>query len=222
MQSEDVSGVGAIVRRGDGATEKIRVGGTDLRFRRRELEVVFLQLFEQSRNGEDVSGEIRIEDINVIEVGGHAVKAFDDFVDHPDEPSRRRAAPLRHDQLLEEARGRTECRVRDRVFVNQHPVKGRGEIKERTYPSSPQLVEDFVDTGYGKLTENADVVKPFAVDSKPNLAGFVQYDNRRAPIRRRGVLYEASREILVQNHVNLFGHGRIPAIGARGHRGAVG
>ena len=37
-----------------------------------------------------------------------------------------------------------------------------------------------------------------------------------------GVLNEASREILVQNRVHLFGHERFHAIGARGHRGAVG
>ena len=106
-------------------TEKIPVSGTDLRLRRRELEVVFPQLFEQSRIGEDVSGGIRIEHDNVIEVGGHVGKAFDDFVDHLDEPSRRRAAPLGHDQPLQEARGRAECRERDRFFVNRYLVERR-------------------------------------------------------------------------------------------------
>ena len=106
-------------------TEKISVGGTDLRLRRRELEVVFPQLFEQSRNGQDVSEGIRIELDNVIEVGGHVGKAFYDLVDHLDELSRRRGAPLWHDQPLEEARGREECRERDRVFVSRYPVERR-------------------------------------------------------------------------------------------------
>ena len=75
-------------------TEKTHVCDIDFRLRRRELEVVFPQLFQHSHNGEDVSAGIRIEDDNVIEVGGHVGKAFDDFVDHLDEPSRRRAAPL--------------------------------------------------------------------------------------------------------------------------------
>ena len=77
-------------------TQEIRVGGTDLRLRRRQLKAVFPQLFEQSRNGEDVSGGIRIEHDNVNEVVGHVNKAFDDSVDHLDELSRCRAAPLWH------------------------------------------------------------------------------------------------------------------------------
>ena len=75
-----------------------------------------------------------------------------------DEPSQRRATPLWHDQPLEEARGRAECRERDRVFVNRHLVERRDEMKEGQYPSSAELVEDFVDAGYGKLAENAHVV----------------------------------------------------------------
>ena len=84
-----------------GVTEKISVGGVDLRLRKREMKVVFSQLLEQSLNGEDVSGGIRIEHDNVIEVGGHVGNAFDYFVHHLDEPSRRRASPLWHDQPFE-------------------------------------------------------------------------------------------------------------------------
>ena len=35
------------------------------------------------------------------------------------------------------------------------------------------------------------------------------------------MLYEASREVFVQNRVHYFDHKEIYAIGARGHRGAV-
>ena len=70
-----------------------------------------------------MSGGIQIEGDNVIEVGDHIGKTFDDFVDHLDEPSRRRAAPFWYDQPLEEARGCAECRERDRVFVNRYLVK---------------------------------------------------------------------------------------------------
>ena len=59
------------------------------------------------------------------------------------------------------------------------------------------------------MAENADVVQLFVVYSKPNPAGFLRYDDHRASVRRRGVLYKASREILVQIHVHLFGHERI-------------
>ena len=62
-EGNDFAGVGPNARGGDGVNEKVRVCGTDLRLRRRELEVMFLQLFEQSRNGEDVSGGIRVEPI---------------------------------------------------------------------------------------------------------------------------------------------------------------
>ena len=62
-KGSDFAGVGPHARGGYGVTEKIIVGGTNLRLRRRELEVMFLQLFEQSRNGEDVSGGIRVEPI---------------------------------------------------------------------------------------------------------------------------------------------------------------
>ena len=83
-------------------------------------------------------------------------------------------------------------------------------------------MEDFVDAGCRNSTENVDVVELFVVDSKPNPAGFLRYDDHRARVRRRGMLYEASHEILVQNSVHLFGHEMFHAIGARGHRGAVG
>ena len=125
-----------------------------------------------------------------------------------------------HDQPLEEARGRAECRERDRV-LNRYLVKRRDEIKKGKYLSAAQLFEDFIDEGYGKLTENADVVQLFVFDSEANPAGVLRYDDHRARVRRRAVLYEASREILVQNRVHLFGHEKIHATGARDHPGAV-
>ena len=122
-KGSDFAGVGPHAREGDGEIERISVGGTDLRLRNRELQAMFAQVFEQSRNGVDVSGGIRIEHDNIIEVGGHVGKAFYDFVDHLDESSWRRVAPLWHDQRLEEARGRAECREGDRVFMNRYLVE---------------------------------------------------------------------------------------------------
>ena len=106
-EGSDFASVGPNTRGGDGVAEKIGVGGTDLRLGRRELEVVFPQLLQQFRNGEDVSG--RMED--------------DDFVDCLNEPYRRRAIPLWHDQPLEEAWGCAKCRERDRVFVGRFLVE---------------------------------------------------------------------------------------------------
>ena len=65
-------------------TETSRVGGTDLRLRRRDLTVVFLQLLEQVLNVEDVSGGIRVEGNDVVEAGGHVGRTFDDVVDDSD------------------------------------------------------------------------------------------------------------------------------------------
>ena len=65
-------------------TETSRVGGTDLRLRRRDLTVVFLQLLEQVLNVEDVSGGIRVEGNDVVEAGGHVGRTFDDVVDDYD------------------------------------------------------------------------------------------------------------------------------------------
>ena len=73
-----------------------------------------------------MGGGIRIEDDDdVIEVEAATLLArpsMRNFVDHRDEPSRRRVALLRHDQPLEEARGRAECRERGCLFVS--PDKG--------------------------------------------------------------------------------------------------
>ena len=96
-----------------------------------ERVALFPRLLEQSLNGEDVSEGNRIEDDGVIKVGGRVVKSFYYFIDHLDEPSRRRAASLRHDQPLEEARGRADCRERDRVFVGRYLVEQRGERSKR-------------------------------------------------------------------------------------------
>ena len=43
--------------------------------------------------------------------------------------------------------------------MNRYVVERRDDIKEGKYPSSAQLVGDFVDAGYGKLTENADAIQ---------------------------------------------------------------
>ena len=67
-------------------------------------------------------------------------------------------------------------------------------------------MEDFIDAGYGKLTENADVVQLLIVDRKPNPAGFLRYEGHRARVWRGGALYETSREMFIQNRIHLFGN----------------
>ena len=52
-------------------TEKFAVGGTDLRLRRREVEVVVSRLLEKTFDVEDVNSRIRMESNDTIEVGGH-------------------------------------------------------------------------------------------------------------------------------------------------------
>ena len=73
------------------------------------------------------------------------------------------------------------------VVVDRYLVERRDDIQEGKYPSAAQLVEDFIDAGFGKLTENADV-ELLAVDRKPNPVGFLWYDDHRARVPRRGVL----------------------------------
>ena len=84
-----------------------------------------------------------------------------------------------------------------------------------------QFVEDVVDSGYGELFLNADVVQLLVVDHESNSTRFLWDDNHRAHLLRGRMLYEAGREIPVYNRVHLFGHERVYAVGARGHRGTV-
>ena len=58
----------------------------------------------------DVKGGVGIEDDDVVEVGSDAVEALDELVDDLDEPPRRSAASLWHNQPLEESHGCAESR----------------------------------------------------------------------------------------------------------------
>ena len=55
-----------------------------------------------------MSRGVGVENYDVVEVGRYTVKVFDDLVDDLDEPSRRGAASLRHDEPLEESGRRAE------------------------------------------------------------------------------------------------------------------
>ena len=68
------------------------------------------QFLEKFLDVENVSSRIRVENDDVIEVGGYFSEALDSLISDLDEPSRRRAAPLWHDEPREEACGRAESR----------------------------------------------------------------------------------------------------------------
>ena len=112
------------------------------------------QLLEELLDVENVSFRVRVENDGVIEVGSYVSEAFDHLIDDLDEPSRRRAAPLWHEEPLEEAYGRAESRERDSVFVDRDLMQRRDQIEEGENSSATQLVEDFVDSGYGELSKN--------------------------------------------------------------------
>ena len=86
-----------------------------------------------------MSSKIRIENDDVVEVGGDVGEAFDDLVDILDEPFWRRAASLWHDKPVEEALGRAESREGDRVLVDRGLMERREQIKEGKYPAAALL-----------------------------------------------------------------------------------
>lgn len=70
----------------------------------------------------------------------------------------------------------------------------------------------------GIRSRRSDVIVQFrVVNRKPTPSGCIRYDNYRDRVRRHEVLCEAGRDVFVQNHVHLFGHERIHAVGTRGH-----
>ena len=69
------------------------------------------------------------------------------------------------------------------------------QIEEGENSSSAQFVEDFVDSGYGELSKNADAIQLLVVDRESNPTRFFWDDNHRARAWRGGMLYEAGREI---------------------------
>ena len=178
-------------------------------------------MLEKFLDVENVSFRVRVENDDVIEVGDYVNEALVNLIDDLDELSRRRVAPLRHDEPFEEACGRAESRERDRVFVDLDYMERRHQIEQGENSSATQLFEDMVDSGYGELSKNADVVQLFVVDRESNSTRFPWDDNHRARVWRGEMLHKAGREIPVKNGVHLFGHARIHAVAAGRHRGAV-
>ena len=78
------------------------------------------QLREKFLNGENVSCRVRVENDDVIEIGGNVSEGFDTLIYDLDDSCRRRAAPRWNDEPLEEACGRAESREGNRVSVDRH------------------------------------------------------------------------------------------------------
>ena len=82
-------------------SQEVGLGGANSGLGGGELEVVETKALEE---GSDVDGGgcgVRIVDYDVVKVGGDALQAFDDLVDHLDKPARGGTAALRHDEPLE-------------------------------------------------------------------------------------------------------------------------
>ena len=109
-------------------SQEVGSGSTKLGFRRRKLEVVFPKAFKKGADVGDVNRGVEVENYDVVKVGGYAVKVFDDLVDDLDEPARRGAASLRHDEAIEESGGRAEGSQRYSVLVD-------GDLMERRHES---------------------------------------------------------------------------------------
>ena len=150
-------------------------------------------MLEKFLDVENVSFRVRVENDDVIEVGGYASEAFDNLIDDLDESSRRRAAPLWHDELLEEACECAEIREGNRFFVDRDLMERRDQIEEGENSSATQFVEDIVDSTYGELSENADVGQLLAVDRESNSTRFFRDDNHRARVWRGGSMRPAAR-----------------------------
>ena len=55
-------------------------------------------------------------------------------------------------------------------------------MKEGKYPATAQLILDSVDSGHGKLFEDADVVQLLVVDRETNLTRFLGCDGHGARV----------------------------------------
>ena len=117
-------GVRANAGGGDGVSQEIGVGGAELGLGGGKFEVVLSKAFEEGSDVGNVSGGVRIENDDVVQVGGDAFEVLDDLVDDFNEPARRGVATLRHDEPLEEAGGGAERGEGDGVFVD-------GDLVER-------------------------------------------------------------------------------------------
>ena len=89
-------------------SKEIGVGGAKLNLGGGKFEVLFPKAFEKETDVGDVSRGVGVEDGDAIEVGGNAIKVFDDLVDDLDEPPGRGVATLKHDKPLEESGGGAE------------------------------------------------------------------------------------------------------------------
>ena len=76
------------------------------------------QAFEEGANRLDVRCRIRIEHNDIAEVSRHLGQVLNHLIDYLDEPPRRSAAALGHDEPLVGARGCAECRKEDRILVS--------------------------------------------------------------------------------------------------------
>ena len=130
-------------------SQKVGAGSAKLGFGRRGFDVVFSKAFEKGVDIGDVGRGVGVENYDVVEVGRYAVKVFDDLVDDLDEPSRRGAASLRHDEPLEESGGRAEGSKRYSVRVDGDLVERRHEIEQGEDAAFSDGVEDLVDAGDG-------------------------------------------------------------------------
>ena len=75
-----------------------------------EFDILLSQAFEEGPDVGDVGRGVVVENHDVVEVGGYAIKVLGALADQLDEPDGRGAATLRHDEP--DRRVGRECRRR--------------------------------------------------------------------------------------------------------------
>ena len=101
--------------------QEVRICGTQSSLRGGTLEVMFSKAFDQGANHLDMLYRIGIEHIDIVMVCRHLFEVLNHLINHLDEPPRRNAAALRHNESIIKARGCAKrCkghRIRKRLFL---------------------------------------------------------------------------------------------------------
>ena len=88
------------------------------------------QAFEEGANRLDMRYRIRIEHNDIAEVSRHLGQVLNHLIDYLDEPPRRSAATLGHDEPLMEARGCAERCKWDGILMRLYLVERGHQVEQ--------------------------------------------------------------------------------------------
>ena len=116
-------------------TQELHICGTQSCLGRGKLEVVISKAFEEGATRLDMHYRIGIEHNDTVEVWSHLLKIFNHLIDHLDEPPRRSAAVLNHNEPLIGARGCADRRQGHRILTRLNMVERGNQVEQGKHPS---------------------------------------------------------------------------------------